>query len=86
MKVLIPSALRSYTAGQMWVEAEGGDLGALLDDLERRYPGFRFRMLDEQARIRRHIRVFAGGVQLAGPEARLDEVAEVLIVQALSGG
>jgi molybdopterin converting factor small subunit len=85
MKVVIPSALRSYTErGE--AEASGATLAALLADLERQYPGIRFRMVDEQERIRRHIRVFVNGEQardLARPLAATDEV---IIVQALSGG
>ena len=47
MRVLIPSALQSYS-GQQWVEASGATLAAALDDLERQFPGIRFRMIDEQ--------------------------------------
>lgn len=85
MKVLIPSALRSYT-GSMWAEADGDSLGALLHDLDRRHPGLRFRMVDEQDRLRPHMRVFVNGRavrELAQAIAPADEVA---IVQALSGG
>jgi molybdopterin converting factor small subunit len=85
MRVLVPSALRSYTE-RSETEASGATLGAALDDLERRYPGIRFRMIDEQDRIRRHIRIFVNGAQardLAQPLAASDEV---IIVQALSGG
>ena len=45
MRVLIPSALQSYT-GANWVEAEGATLAEVLVDLDRRYPGIRFRMVD----------------------------------------
>ena len=45
MKVLIPSALRSYTESAE-AEASAATLGALLADLDRRYPGIRFRMVD----------------------------------------
>ena len=85
MKVLIPSPLRSYT-GASEVEAEGACLDALLLDLDARFPGLRFRMVDEQDRIRRHMRVFVNSTQtfdLAHPLAPGDHVA---IVQALSGG
>ncbi|MDP1537019.1 MAG: MoaD/ThiS family protein [Burkholderiales bacterium] len=85
MQVLIPSALRSYTQTGS-VEAQGATLAALLIDLERKYPGIRFRMVDEQDHIRRHIRIFINGAQaydLAQPLAMSDEV---MIVQALSGG
>lgn len=85
MKVLIPSALRSYTDSN-WAEAQGATLEAVLADLERLYPGIRFRMIDEQNRIRPHIRFFVGGMQARDLGQALDPNAELLIVQALSGG
>ena len=85
MKVLIPSALRSYTErGE--AEASGATLGAVLADLERLYPGIRFRMIDEQGRVRRHIRFFHDGEQVRDLAQPLDERGELIIVQALSGG
>ncbi len=85
MRVMMPSALRSYTgAGE--VEAEGETLAALLDDLDRRYPGIRFRVVDEQDRIRRHIRFFINGEQSFDLALKLEPDAEIYIVQALSGG
>ena len=85
MKVLIPSALRSYTErGE--AEANGATLGAALADLERNYPGIRFRMIDEQDRIRRHIRIFVNGDQVHDLSHPLNPKDEVIIVQALSGG
>ena len=62
-KVLIPSPLRSYT-GAREVEATGATLGELLADLDRRYPGLRFRMIDEQDGMRPHIRFFVNGEQV----------------------
>ena len=85
MKVLIPSPLQSYT-GAARVVAQGATLAALLEDLERRFPGIRFRMVDEQDRIRRHIRVFVGGEQVHELASPLGAGDEVVIVQALSGG
>ena len=85
MKVLIPSPLRSYTQCS-WVEARGATLGEVLEDLDRQFPGIRFRMIDEQERMRRHIRFFVNGTQtfdLANPLRPADELC---IVQALSGG
>jgi molybdopterin synthase sulfur carrier subunit len=85
MKVLVPSALRSYTEyGE--AEASGATLAALLADLDRRYPGIRFRMIDEQERIRRHIRIFVNGGQVRDLSQPLAATDEVVIVQALSGG
>ncbi len=85
MKVLIPSALRSYTE-KSEAEADGDTLAALLADLDRRYTGIRFRMIDEQDRIRRHIRIFVNGTQVHDLAHALCASDEVIIVQALSGG
>jgi molybdopterin synthase sulfur carrier subunit len=85
VKVLIPSPLHSYT-GRAHVEATGTTLDALLGDLERQYPGIRFRMVDEQDRIRRHMRVFVNGDQVFELSRELDPRDEVVIVQALTGG
>jgi molybdopterin converting factor small subunit len=85
MKVLIPSPLRSYThEGE--VEAAGGTLAELLADLERRYPGLRFRVIDEQDRMRPHIRFFVNGEQVFDMACSLGPADSVQIVQALSGG
>ena len=85
MKVLIPGALRSYTdRGE--VEAHGATVAAVLVELERQYPGIRFRMIDEQDRIRRHIRLFVNGEQVREISQPLNAQDELVIVQALSGG
>lgn len=85
MKVHIPSALRSYTE-QSEIEASGATLAAVLTDLERTYPGIRFRMIDEQEKIRPHIRIFVNGEQVRDLLQALNAKDEVVIVQALSGG
>ena len=62
MNVLIPSQLRDYTGGCAHVEARGATLAELLADLEGRYPGIRFRMIDEQDAIRPGFSKFIGRV------------------------
>jgi molybdopterin converting factor small subunit len=84
-KVLIPTPLRSYT-GAREVEATGATIGELLADLERRYPGLRFRMIDEQDGMRPHIRFFVNGEQVFDLARGLRPADSVQIVQALSGG
>ena len=86
MRVLIASPLRSYTAQQSWVEANGATLADVLGDLDRQFPGIRFRMIDEQERMRRHVRFFVNGDQVFDLSQPLRPTDEVVIVQALSGG
>ncbi len=86
MKVLIPSPLRSYTKEATRVEATGSTLGQVLADLDRRFPGIRFRMIDEQDRMRPHIRFFLNREQVFDLARRVQPADELHIVQALSGG
>ncbi len=85
MRGLIPSSLPSDTR-RMWVEADGATLDDLLHDLDRQYPGLRFRMVDEQDRLRPHMRVFIDAQPVHDLARPLDPAVPVHIVQALSGG
>jgi molybdopterin synthase sulfur carrier subunit len=85
MKVLIPSPLRPYTRASE-VEGTGATLSELLADLDRRYPGLRFRVIDEQDKMRAHMRFFVNGEQVFDIARALRQSDEVQIVQALSGG
>jgi molybdopterin converting factor small subunit len=85
MNVLIPTPLRSYT-GQAWVEANGATLAEVLADLDRQYPGIRFRMINEQEQMRRHVRFFVNGDAVFDLALALNPTDELCIVQALSGG
>jgi molybdopterin converting factor small subunit len=85
VKVLVPTPLRSYTGAGL-VEADGATLADVLAELDRRYPGIRFRIVDEQDRMRPHMRFFVNGEQVFDLAAALRPGDEVQIVQALSGG
>lgn len=84
--VHVPSQLRGYTGGLADVLAEGSTLAEVLADLDRRYPGFRFRVIDEQDRIRRHIILFVGVDRSDDLSAPIPPGLPVQIVGALSGG
>ena len=86
MKVYIPDTLRSYTGDQRTVAAQGATLAALLIDLDRQFTGIRFRMIDEQDSIRRHMRVFVNGDEACTLDIALADTDDISIVQALSGG
>lgn len=86
ISVMIPSQLTAYTDGATRVPAAGGTVDEVLTDLDRRFPGIRFRVVDEQDRIRRHMRVFVGLEETRSVARALAEGDEVLIFGALSGG
>jgi sulfur-carrier protein len=86
MKVFVPTPLHSYTSGKGEVSAEGRTLSELLADLDRRYPGIRFRMIDEQDAVRPHMRLFVNGEQSWNLDTKLSPSDEIHVLQALSGG
>jgi molybdopterin converting factor small subunit len=86
VRVVLPSPLASYTANRREVEADGASLAELLADLDRRYPGLRFRVIDEQGAIRPHIRIFVNRSLAPTLATALAPGDEVLVVAALSGG
>jgi molybdopterin converting factor small subunit len=85
-RVVVPSQLRGYTAGKHEVAAEGTTLAEVLDDLDRQFPGFRFRVIDEQDRVRPHMILFVAAERQDDLNAPIPAGAAVHILGALSGG
>ncbi|MBU6436521.1 MAG: MoaD/ThiS family protein [Betaproteobacteria bacterium] len=85
MRVRVPSPLEDYTRARE-VQAAGDTVDAVLHDLDRRFPGMRFRMVDEQQRVRAHIRLYVNREPVTQLSAALRSGDELLIVAALSGG
>ena len=86
MKVRVASPMRSYTAGATTVDADGATLAELLADLDRRFPGLAFRIVDEQGRLRQHVVIWLGGERCRDLSTTLAGYDEVVLMQALSGG
>lgn len=84
--VFIPSQLTAYTDGVTRVEAAGATVGGVLDDLDRRFPGLKFRVIDEQDRVRKHMRMFIGRDETRNVAAPMRDGDELLIFGALTGG
>jgi molybdopterin converting factor small subunit len=84
--VHVGSVLFEYTGGRARLEARGATVGAVLDDLERRHPGLRFRVVDEQGRVRPHMRLFLGNESVDDLARRVGERDELHVLGALSGG
>jgi hypothetical protein len=90
MRVRIPGLLRSYTGGAEAVTLDlrppTPTLADALAELDARFPGFRFRIVDEQGAIRPHIKFFVNGVLARSLAGEVGVGAELMIVGALSGG
>ncbi len=85
MKVYIPTPLRSYTKSST-VDAKGNTIDELLTDLDKQYPGIRFRVINEQEEIREHMRIFVNKESVLDLSTPIKELDDIQILQALSGG
>ena len=86
MKVHLSTHVRHYTHGAGTVEATGGTLEQVLLDLDRQFPGIKFRLIDEQDGIRKHMNIFINNEKARSIQATLTPNDEVFILGALSGG
>lgn len=86
MRVHLSSHFRAYTAGKPTVEADGRTVAGVLADLDRRFPGLRFRLVDEQDRLRRHVKVFVNVTPTEALDTPVGPSDEMHVLGALSGG
>ena len=89
VEVKVPTILRQATGGEPVVRGDGRTLREVLDDLERRYPGFARRVLSEDGGLHRFVNVYVNGrdvryeQELATPVSDTDTV---IILPAMAGG
>jgi molybdopterin synthase sulfur carrier subunit len=89
IQVRVPTPLRKLTGGADAVEAEGATVAALVNDLDRRYPGIKARICDESGQVRRFVNLFVNGEDirfLQQLETPLRPGDELSIVPAIAGG
>ena len=89
VKVRIPTPLQRVTNGQGEVTCEGGTVSELLADLERRHPGIKERICDEQGKLRRFVNVFINDEDIRfmkGDQTPVKDGDEVSIIPAIAGG
>jgi len=88
IEVRIPTILRTYTGGEKAVQAQGGTLSALIEDLEANHPGIKDRLVDN-GDLRRFVNVYVNDEDvrfLGGLEASLNDGDQVVVLPAVAGG
>lgn len=88
VNVRIPTPLRALTSGADEVRAEGANVVQVIEDLEKRYPGIRDRLLDDKG-VRRFVNIYVGDEDirfLDGLKTALVDGAELAIIPAIAGG
>jgi molybdopterin synthase sulfur carrier subunit len=86
--VRIPAPLRTLTGGHDEVSASGATVGEVIEDLEKRHPGVKDRLLDEKG-VRRFINIYVGEEDvrfLDGLKTALKSGDQISIVPAIAGG
>jgi molybdopterin converting factor small subunit len=88
-RVRVPTILRTYTAGESEVSAEGETLSDVLDSLEATYPGIKGRIVDEDGSLRRFVNVYVGNDDvrfLDGLDTAVKDDAQISVIPAVAGG
>jgi len=81
--------LRRYTANAEEVTTAGATIGAIVDELEGKFPGLKERLCDEHGRVRRFVNIYVNGEDirfLSSLETAVKEGDEISIVPAIAGG
>lgn len=87
--ILIPTPLRSYTAGKDAVLVDGATVGEAIDSLEASHPGIKTKLCDDNGRVRRFVNIFANDEDIRFLEdlsTTLGDGDQVSIVPAIAGG
>ena len=88
VKVRIPTPLRTLTGGKDEVDARGGTVREVIDDLEKNYPGLRDRLCDDKG-VRRFVNIYQNEEDirfLDALETAVKEGDSISIVPAIAGG
>ncbi len=89
VRVRVPTPLRKLTNGADEVGAQGNTVRALVEDLERSFPGIKERICDENGKVRRFVNVYVNGDDirfLQNLETSLKDGDNISIVPAIAGG
>ncbi len=87
-RVRIPPTLRSETQGAREVEASGGTVRELLDDLMGRFPALLGQLLEDDE-LAPFVNVYVEGEDVRtkdGLETAVDERSTVILLPAMAGG
>jgi molybdopterin converting factor small subunit len=87
--VRLPGALRDAVGGDNKLTANGRTLDEVFADIERRHPGFRSRVIDDDGDLKTYVNVYIGDADArasGGLAAPVPADAEVMVIPAMAGG
>lgn len=89
IKVRIPTPLQKLTNNQAEVAIEAADINQMLADLEKKHPGIKERLCDQEGKLRRFVNVYVNEEDirfLQGQETALKDGDDISIIPAIAGG
>jgi molybdopterin synthase sulfur carrier subunit len=87
--IRIPTPMRKLTNDQELVQAAGANIGELIEDLEKTYPGIKDRLCDQSGNVRRFVNIFLNDEDIRFLDDKctaVKESDEISIVPAIAGG
>jgi len=89
VNVRIPTPLRKLTQDKETVQASGATIQAIVDDLEKQYPGLKERLCDERGELRRFVNIYLNDEDIRFAQGKATPVKdgdEISIIPAIAGG
>ena len=89
VQIYIPYPLRELTKGAGTIDLRADDLAGAIDALNARFPGFAYRLLDDQGRLRRFVNAFVNEESvshIAPGEVPLHAGDVITILPNIAGG
>ena len=89
VKVHVTSVIQRVVADQREFSEEGQTVAELIENVERRYPGFRAQLMDDQGQLHRFVNIYLNDEDiryLGGAETALSDGDKISILPALAGG
>ena len=88
-RITIPTPLRRFTADESQIEVEAATINQVLEEMDKKYPGFKNRLCEENGQLKRFFNIYINGEDVRfmdNLETKVPDEAEVSIIPAISGG
>ena len=89
IRITIPTPLRRFTADDAQMDVEADTINQVINEMDKKYPGFKDRLCEENGQLRRFFNIYVDGEDIRfmdDLETKVSEGAEVSIIPAISGG
>ena len=86
ISVILPGPLlRLFPDAAAHIKVQATDVGIMVDQLDKMYPGIKNCLVDTTPSIRKHINIFVSGLR-ADLQTEIPNNSEVYVFTAMSGG